>query len=284
MKKLFIILVLFCGSLGNNSIYSQNIINFDATAYAEILEGYWSSIDNVESFFGNKMLRALLGERDLLNKRFDSFDLARLNNENLRLLRNMIYAKYGLRFQSNDLNSYFGKFNWYKPLYNNVDNLLNEIDRWNIELISVFEKRNENLQNIIWPGYLYGSFQDDRQPGSFSGFTISRNNKMDYFYDGNSMGVFRKTSGDYVIRGNVLEYRVNKIYFKLTTEIVHSWGPSHNNYYWDYKKLNTITLEDPIVFRFPISDIEIDSNQAGIDKLIISMKIGGIIYDRHAID
>lgn len=46
----------------------------------------------------------------------DDLDFAKLNNEELRLLRNFPYAWEGYAFKSADLDKYFRKFNWYVPI------------------------------------------------------------------------------------------------------------------------------------------------------------------------
>lgn len=56
--------------------------------------------------------------------RFDS-----LPKENLRLLRNFIFAKHGYKFKSEDLLDHFSGKDWYEPRYDNVDELLTVGDK-----------------------------------------------------------------------------------------------------------------------------------------------------------
>lgn len=58
-----------------------------------------------------------------------------LSRRDLRILRNMIYARYGRSFKSELLQSYFDRMNWYKvnPAYN--DGLLTDIDKRNAQII-----------------------------------------------------------------------------------------------------------------------------------------------------
>ena len=53
----------------------------------------------------------------------------------LRLLRNKILAYHGYRFKSKDLQEYFGKMAWYKPVNDNSTIKLNIIEQTNIQLI-----------------------------------------------------------------------------------------------------------------------------------------------------
>ncbi len=53
----------------------------------------------------------------------------------LRLLRNKILAYHGYRFQSKDLQEYFGNVGWYKPVSDNNTIKLSIIEQTNIQLI-----------------------------------------------------------------------------------------------------------------------------------------------------
>ena len=51
-------------------------------------------------------------------------------------MKNEIFARYGYIFKSEDLISYFSAKEWYKPLYENVDKYLSEIEHHNIKVIN----------------------------------------------------------------------------------------------------------------------------------------------------
>jgi len=65
--------------------------------------------------------------------------LESLSKQELRLLRNEIFAKYGLKFSAEDLKKHFEKSFYYDGVYNNVTAFLNEYDRINIELVQKYE-------------------------------------------------------------------------------------------------------------------------------------------------
>lgn len=77
----------------------------------------------------------------------------KLTKEDLGFLRNGIFAKYGYKFKSKLYSEYFSKIAWYKPSKDNVDELLNEVDRKNIQLIlkleAGFNLRNNEQDKII---------------------------------------------------------------------------------------------------------------------------------------
>lgn len=59
--------------------------------------------------------------------------------DDLRIIRNEIFARHGYIFKSRDLRNYFSKMDWYDPKYENVDSLLTEVDKKNIALIISIE-------------------------------------------------------------------------------------------------------------------------------------------------
>jgi hypothetical protein len=90
------------------------------------------------------------GDISLLDK-INKNNLLRLTKEELRILRNTIYAKYGYIFQSKELSKHFNRFLWYNPQFTNVDNKLSEFDKNIIELIREIENEqiNNDIQSIL---------------------------------------------------------------------------------------------------------------------------------------
>lgn len=78
--------------------------------------------------------------QQLSNQRVNKSDLSNYSKADLRILRNSIFARYGLMFKSEDLKTYFSKFEWYQPQHPNVDAMLNEIERKNVKIIKEVEK------------------------------------------------------------------------------------------------------------------------------------------------
>jgi len=78
----------------------------------------------------------------------EHYNIVFLNTNELRLLRNEIFARKGYKFKSKDLNDYFTQFNWYNPKVSQIDSinkLLSEIDVRNIEFIKNIEKQLEMI-------------------------------------------------------------------------------------------------------------------------------------------
>jgi hypothetical protein len=66
-------------------------------------------------------------------------EVSPLGPSTLRYARNEIYARKGRRFTDPDLRDYFGRFAWYRPLYDEVT--LNPIERQNVALLQQAERR-----------------------------------------------------------------------------------------------------------------------------------------------
>ncbi|RXQ95974.1 YARHG domain-containing protein [Ancylomarina salipaludis] len=75
------------------------------------------------------------------SKLLNETDLLSLTKKELRIKRNLIFARYGYIFKSKDLKDYFTNKDWYNPRYINVQHFLTNIDKENIDLILKFENK-----------------------------------------------------------------------------------------------------------------------------------------------
>jgi hypothetical protein len=66
-------------------------------------------------------------------------ELRTFSKEELRIIRNTIFAQYGFTFGVEDLKKHFEQFNWYKAAKSDVDQHLTDIDRENIKIIQALE-------------------------------------------------------------------------------------------------------------------------------------------------
>ncbi len=66
-------------------------------------------------------------------------DISSLNKADLRLLRNIIYARHGYIFKSDDLKIYFSQSPWYSPRYTDVSGMLSGIEKYNVSFIQKYE-------------------------------------------------------------------------------------------------------------------------------------------------
>lgn len=75
-----------------------------------------------------------------VSEKYSQKELEGLDSAELRIKRNEIFAQYGYKFKSAELKKYFSSKPWYKAKYDNVDSLLTDLDRSNINKIASYEE------------------------------------------------------------------------------------------------------------------------------------------------
>jgi hypothetical protein len=69
-----------------------------------------------------------------------SDELTRLSKSDLKLMRNEIFARYGMKFKTGgEMDSYFKKQSWYIAQHENVDKFLTDLELKNIQIIKEVE-------------------------------------------------------------------------------------------------------------------------------------------------
>lgn len=68
-------------------------------------------------------------------------DLAKMAAQELRIMRNEIFARYGYRFKAGgEMDRYFSEQPWYQKQFDNVDAFLTGVEKANVSLIQSLEK------------------------------------------------------------------------------------------------------------------------------------------------
>lgn len=133
---IFIVLavVLVAGlGVGGYFIY-QNFIKKTETI------NYDTSVNNENSYYDNNAIDESEYEYEYLREREMTYaDVECKSAEELRLMRNYIFARRGYIFESEDLKEYFEQFSWYVPLYYDVTPRLSDIEKYNVNFIKEWE-------------------------------------------------------------------------------------------------------------------------------------------------
>jgi hypothetical protein len=66
-------------------------------------------------------------------------ELVGMSLQDLKIMRNEIFARHGYIFKTQEMINHFSRQNWYQPLYNDVYSMLSEIEKYNINLITKYE-------------------------------------------------------------------------------------------------------------------------------------------------
>ena len=234
-----------------------------------------------EKLYNDQALRVIYGgELEFLQRKepLNELYLSILDQKQLRILRNTIFAQYGQIFNSEDLNLHFARFSWYKPVTNNVKQFLTETDKQNLNRILLFEN-GYSSKNLFENKDLVGFWQRE-MIGAAAGWDESilfyPNNKYTYHYS--QMEELKRIlsfSGTYRLIGNRLELTVTKQKILADAKVkenVDYWG----RFYIDEYKVQDETVYPPVVMNFPISEIKDYVIEADVSFQYI--EIGGVRY------
>lgn len=101
---------------------------------------YDTSVNNESSYYDNNAIDESEYEYEYLREREMTYDdVEGKSAEELRLMRNYIFARRGYIFESEDLKEYFEQFSWYVPLYYDVTPRLSDIEKYNVNFIKEWE-------------------------------------------------------------------------------------------------------------------------------------------------
>lgn len=104
--------------------------------------GYHSKVtSNVEK---NSEVETLIEKIDydwLCQRRVTESDLEGKSKEELRIMRNYIFARHGYIFKSKSLRKYFKQFDWYSPKRKKIPSDLSQIELDNVSFIKSYETK-----------------------------------------------------------------------------------------------------------------------------------------------
>lgn len=136
--------------IGEGTIQNSEEFNysFELTPEIEMIHDIFIKItDKVHEYEENEAgAMEQISEEKIITSYIIIFDgkinkIEDFNKKELRLIRNYPFAKYGYRFKSEDLNSYYSKFDWYTADNENVDRQLTDDDK---KIITYIQKLESN--------------------------------------------------------------------------------------------------------------------------------------------
>lgn len=71
-------------------------------------------------------------------------EVLNLTADEMKTMRNEIYARHGYIFQNKEMLAHFSKMPWYKPAHADVREMLTPLEKKNIALIKEMEKYNDD--------------------------------------------------------------------------------------------------------------------------------------------
>jgi len=229
------------------------------------------------------------GTIDNLDFRLSDFQVASMNVHELMLLRNAVYAKYGYEFSNEIILEHFQEFDWYAPESEDVSELLNDTDLWNIELILYYEDRLESPEAGL-PG-------EDEIVGFWHGSECVGSGYSDRFFffpDGrfmfressmNGAARLRELSGEWYLDGSHLVLEADSARYIVSGEITEPCASIGSDFVIDNGESAYVELRPHEVFRLPLEDYFKGGKHEDYDYPVLpNMRIGCCRYWRMAAD
>jgi hypothetical protein len=126
-----------------NERYNLNTLVEDQNQFSLVLDVHSNNGSSTKNAVekGNSATNSryiIASERKLADE-----DLSNYSWEELRIMRNEIFARYGYSFKSEQLSNYFGQYEWYKNMkkksLDEVQALFTEIEKYNVDVIKNVE-------------------------------------------------------------------------------------------------------------------------------------------------
>ena len=176
----------------------------------------------------------------------NDLQLGALSKTELKLFRNMFYAKKGYNFSDEELEKYFRQFDWYKPTAKNIT--FTDLEQTAINRIKLFEsestvKYDYQDRDIVWEEWNGGADQ--------RGSLLKLNKDKTFVYKpAEGMNRLKYIYGKWSISNNkiILSVESEKVYFG-------GYIAEHpNTPYIDKATVGVITFEKPINITLPLNE------------------------------
>lgn len=169
MKKVITLSIVL---LSLSLVFAQNNHHFEANKYStelnctdSLTKDYQRYLDSAEQTLDLEKYKTIIRHGDIaaIEKPYlDDILLGALSKTELKLFRNMFYAKKGYAFADEDLTKYFNQFEWYKPETKDVT--FTDQEEYAIQRIKIFEADstvNYDFKNrdIVWEAFNGGADQ-----------------------------------------------------------------------------------------------------------------------------
>ena len=180
----------------------------------------------------------------------NDLQLGALSKTELKLLRNLFYAKKGYIFNEDDLTKFFSQFDWYKPKTKEVT--FSDLEKTAINRIKLFEsestiKYDYEDKNIIWEKWNGGADQRGQL------LKLNKDKSFEYF-PSQSINRIKSITGTWEIKNN-------KIVLYVDTEniLLGGYVAFHpNTPFIDQGNSAIIKFNEPIKISLPLNESEVD--------------------------
>ncbi len=123
------------GSIGNEETFSAEDFTRTPDDSCEFARKHDRSPDP------HAFLRQFDGEHpETFQRLLQTSELGKMTADQLRTMRNEVFARYGYKFKDAALSARFAKNKGYRPLLSSVDDFLSDVERENVKRLSAAEE------------------------------------------------------------------------------------------------------------------------------------------------
>lgn len=237
----------------NNAIMEQNRDTDHFEYKYWVTNEYIRYFSNIGFFAGKIIVNN--GFLPLLEDDLHDCDLAVLTKDELRILRNTVYAKYGLIFQSDDLREHFSRFDWYNPRFYSVDGKMTTIDKRIIDRISSFENAqpNNNCTKQDLVGEWLGSYPV--AAGDYNDMRINDDNTIIIGYNSMYPKASWSCSGTYSIENGYLVVLIMEQSIYIGEYFHNGYGSVIGGMDGKNDNFGVIKYNEPVRMVFPVGEM-----------------------------
>ncbi|GAB5527552.1 MAG: hypothetical protein Roseis2KO_54240 [Roseivirga sp.] len=216
----------------------------------DLLNSYYE-LPHIKNWYEEEMLYASGEIPDLTVPK----DLSTLGYEQLRLLRNEIFARNGYLFNDGFLRGYFNKEKWYKPIFD-VDSfriVLNSVERKLVNDLSAEEKKRKQEAFVEREGLQLLNADLITNKGQFAG--VNRTILADLSKNNFSLVAANRSMPFYIYDKNAYNYIPHYITTDLYLFILHKYfGKFLENLDENYLSKRLITMVDQLRPELSVAD------------------------------
>ncbi len=224
----------------SNELGINESMSYEATEYLKLAE---EEIDllKYKTIIRNGIIEEI--EKPYLN----DLQLGALTKTELKLFRNLFYAKKGYIFNDGDLTKFFYQFDWYKPKTKEV--YFSDLEKSAINRIKLFEaestiKYDYEDKNIVWEAWNGGA----NERGSL--LKLNKDKSFEYI-PSKSINRMKSITGNWEIKNN-------KIILCVDTEniLIGGYVAFRGSPYIEQSNPAILKFNEPIKITLPLNESE----------------------------
>ncbi len=237
-----------------------------------------------DSYLSDRLENAsaiLSGDVSLLVYRLRIYQIGQLAPEELRVLRNTIFALHGYSFESVELSDHFTQQTWYRPRQEFSESDLSDIDRYNVELILNYESSLTSVDHELQQSDIVGIWHPlPLVPAGYADRYFFNSDRTFRWVPSQMDGAMRmrEIHGTWELSRGVLGLTVSGYRWSTGGELQQAFGSYASDYVIEDDAVFNMEQKVPVMIRIPVTDFGADTEGR------LNAGLGGIVYWRGPYD